>query len=90
MIYFKTNWKRGISLKKNSKFILIISIRMFIRKFLEPSAGIGSFIQSLCGERGSDAFIIVPVNTGLYAILLRTGSLDFQGLKSLSCKDNKL
>jgi len=38
----------------------------------------------LCGERGSDAFIIVPVNTRLSKRFLRTGSpigsLDFQSL----------
>lgn len=39
-------------------------------------------IVSLCGERGFDAFIIIPINTGLPICYLRTGSpigsLDFQ------------
>jgi hypothetical protein len=37
--------------------------------------GFNSICNSTGGERGSDAFIIVPVNTGLYNILLKQGHL---------------
>jgi hypothetical protein len=52
-----------------------------------------SGFKNTIGERGSDAFIIIPVNTGLYNILLKTGSpigsLNLQRIKLLKRKDNE-
>lgn len=90
--YLKEGYSSLMEVKSGGNNTITISekARIFIaEKVKDKNTTITSYIElqllleEELGERGSDTFIIIPVNTGLYNILLRTGSLNFQGLKSL-------